>query len=205
MGDLEAKDVVRLLVKCKVAEVDEKAIRELLGERHATTLAELADGFDVSETTVRNTWRRGNNKIPGTTTRGGRGKFLWADCLLWYWRMRKTAAAGRGEDDVSKRKREAEARAAEADARIKERKAEIADGQFIPLSIAVNVVKGCANKLRDGLMNVARNMQPMFPAKYKSELTEEVNRAHRNLLTAFAESSISDLRAASQERSDFDV
>lgn len=194
---LEITDAIRLAVAFKHG--DEPKIRELLGDRYAPNLKQIAKGFGVKETTVRNTWRRGNDGLPGTASNGGNGRFPWGDALMWFLQRSTSAAEGRGSDEATKAKKLAEARIAEADARIKERKAEVVEGEYILQSIPVAVVSTRANLLRDRLLEIDQVIKPMLPAKYAGQCIEEIKRFIRNVLTAFSESSINDLEDAANE------
>lgn len=186
-------DAIQLAIKLGATKVDEDAIRDALGDRHATTLKEIAAAFGVKETTVRNTWRRGANGMPGVSGKGGPGKFVWAEVLIWFLNYRTAAAQGRVQaDEYTTRRREAETRAVEAEARIKERKAEVADGQFVPLTAVRSVLKGMLNVVRDTMLNIPRQLTPMFPAKFASQWTDEADRLIRNGLTIIAEKPIDD-------------
>ena len=197
---IDVSAFVQLELKCPRATIDDTAINEFLKGFYVTSLASVAKVFGVSYVTVKTSWRPGG--MPGDAKAK---KWIIADILIWLLKRNNANATSRGTDEFTERKRDAESRIVEAEARIKERKANVVEGEYIPLAVAVSVVKGYANKLRDGLMGVARRMQPMFPAKYQAQLTEEVDRYHRNLLTAFADTSISDLRQAANERDPIDV
>lgn len=193
---IPAKEVVRLLVKSSPTVLDDKALDEIFGDRYATTLSELAYAFDVEETTVRNTWRRGNDKIPGTTRRGGKCKFIWKECVKWFYRRKLAAAEGRGVDEFTKRKRAAETRAAEAEAELKERRARVASGDYILTAIPLSVFSSRISALRDGLMALVRKWEPALPKKYAKEITSDMSGDIHNLLTACSENTNTDFSAA---------
>ena len=199
-GKIEAAAAIRLVLALESGCLNELAIKEAFGDAAVDSLSEVAQAFGVAAATVRHTWRR--DGMPGNA----RAK-CWplADILIWFLKRKLANSIARGADDYTQRKREAETRAAEADAAIKEKKVEVITGEYLPLSVAVSVVKACANKFRDGLMGVSRKLQPMFPPRYQVQLTEEVDREHRNLLTAFCEASTSDLRQAANEKEESDV
>ena len=185
--DIDAKQAIRLVLALGPSIVDETVIREVLGERSVSTISDVALAFGVKETTVRNTWRRGTDRLPGESKKGGRAKFVLADCLLWYLRRQVSASEARGADEFTKRKREAETRAAEAEARIKERRAEAVEGEYVPLAIVRSVNRGVYNRVRDGVLSVPPQLTPMFPRKHAAEWTDEVDRLLRNVLKVLSE------------------
>lgn len=203
MSQIDVKDAVRLIWLAAEGRLDEEAIRCTLGSAEAGSMSQIAQGFSVSAATVRHTWKP--NGMPSVGKRGSGSKAIWAEVLIWALRRSKTNEVARGVDNFTARKREAETRAVEAEATIKEHKAQVTVGEYVKLVVAVSVVKGYANKLRDGLMGLSRQLSPLFPAKYATQWTEDIERLHRNLLTAFSESSINDLREAANERTDSDV
>jgi len=199
---IDWREAFRLVALALDGRLTPEEITKSFGGKKFKSYTEAAKGHSVSVATVRHTWKP--NGMPSVGRRGSGSEIDAAESLNWRESRKAKNEESRGSNEFTARKRDAETRAAEADARIKERKAEVAEGQYVALAVAVSVVKGCANALRDGLMGVSRKLAPMFPAKYAAQWTADVEREHRNLLTAFSETSIADLRQAANERDEDD-
>ena len=194
------KEVIRLLIQSSPANCDEPLIREVLGERAAKSLSEIAQAFGVAAATVRHTWRR--DGMPGDA----RGKrFVYADVLIWYLKRNNANAAARGVDEFTQRKRAAETRKAEFDALITEQRAQRATGGYIAVATAISGVRGLAATLRDQVADIPRRMEIRFPPKHAKESVADLETMLRNALQAFTERSISEIRAAAEKWSDGDV
>lgn len=193
VGNIEAAAVVRLVMLLDPGCVNELAIKEAFGDTSVESLSEVAQAFGVAAATVRHTWRR--DGMPGDA----KAK-CWplGEILIWFLKRKLANAVARGSDELTKLKKEAETRIAEAEARIKERKAEVTEGEFVPLAAVQATLRGMLNVFRDTMLNIPRQLTPMFPAKYASQWTEEVDRLIRNCLTIVADKPIEDFMQQEQ-------
>jgi hypothetical protein len=190
-------EALRLVVLAADGRLTDEEIDNAFGRLQFRSYTEAAKAFGVSVSTVRHTWKP--NGMPSIGRRGSGSDINGAEVLKWWRKRNSDNESARGKNEHTERKRDAETRAAEAEARIKERKAEVSEGQYTPTAVAVSVVRGCANWFRDGLMGVARKLEPIFPARDAKKYVAEVEREHRNLLVAFEETAINDLRAAADK------
>jgi phage terminase Nu1 subunit (DNA packaging protein) len=182
--NIDAVAAIRLAVMLYRSELDVDLVRSVLGDRHVKSLSQVAKAFGVKETTVRNTWRRGDAGMPGDAKRKC---FVLADILIWYLTMKETAAAGRGENELTRRKQDAEARLAEANANLRERKDKRDEGAFAPVAQMRAEWSSFLSVLRDDVLSIPDDVKPMFPAKQADQLKDELERRLAKALSALAE------------------
>lgn len=190
MTEIEAKQAVRVVWLALSGGLTSEVIDEVFGDSAAKSLTEVAAAFGVSVATVRHTWK--SNGLPSVGKRGSGSTAKYADVLKWLIARDTRNAIARGSDELTKLKKEAETRIAEAEARIKERKAEVTEGEFVPLVAVQATLRGILNVFRDTMLNIPRQLTPMFPAKYSAQWTDEVDRLIRNCLTIIADKPVED-------------
>lgn len=175
-------------------------IQSELGDAHVESLAAVAKAFGVSYTTVKTSWRPGG--MPGDSEAN---RWVLADILIWLLERDVSNLETSGGNEFTKRKQDLQLRDLDAVARIRERKAQVVEGEYMLASTAVRVVRARANLLRDKLMGIDREIRPMLPAKYAQQCIKEVHRYFRNALMAFVEASIHDIEDELKEGTEGNV
>lgn len=179
---IDVSAAIRLLLSCKPSNIDEAVIREVLGDMHVSSAAQVARVFGVSYTTVKTSWRPGD--MPGDA----KAK-VWPLAEILIWLLKRDAGNGqpRSEDKIAKRKREAEMHTAEATQRIKQRQAEREEGMFVSVEVVRSEWSSWNAMFRDDVMTIPDDIKPMFPAKDAERLTDELNRRLAKSLDALSE------------------
>ena len=186
-NQLDPKEACRLLIGLSPGSVDEKLIRDVLGNVVLGSMSEVAQAFGVSAATVRHTWRR--DGMPGEAKKGTSksNKFPLADILIWFLKRAGANAKSRGVDEYTERLRKAEVEAAEARLRHELRKEQQQTGKQCDVAQVRSEMASIFGVVRDGLLELPRHMKPMFPATVAEEAAAEMDRLIRLELTRMSE------------------
>jgi phage terminase Nu1 subunit (DNA packaging protein) len=184
--------VCRLIVKLAPSDVDEAELRAIFGGVVLKSMSEVAQAFNVSAATVRNTWRR--DGMPGTAKRGTtkENKFPLADVLLWWLKRHVDVSKARGADQYTDRLRLAEVTRAEATAKREVRRLQAEEGRHVEIDIVRSEWAEALTTLRDGILEIPRHVKPMLPAKVADQTVAEMDRLIRHKLTRLSEQPVTD-------------
>jgi phage terminase Nu1 subunit (DNA packaging protein) len=169
---------------------DLAAAKLLIGDVTAGTLAEVADAFNVAESTVSRTWRP--QGMPGEAGR-------WPLAEILVWKIRREIAAGRmgvkgfpeSEQAAIDRKRFADARKSEAEAASKELRNDVDAGGLLRRDVVEQALCELIVKVRESLLRLPREMMPRLPKKLAANLSAELERALTDKLTELADNRMS--------------
>lgn len=187
---------IKAFPRCSQAKINQAAIRNWLRDWYVDSLAAVARVFGYSYTTVKSTWRPSG--MPGDADAN---KWPLADIFIWLLeREAKSGPVITGEE-FTRQLNELELRKADAVTRIQERKADVAEGEYVQLASVQRVLRGMLNVVRDGFLTIPRKWTPRFPAKYSREWTTELENDIRGVLTIIAEKPVEDFL----ERTESDV
>jgi hypothetical protein len=171
-----------LILRLRPSNIDEAAIRRVLGKRCVRTLQELAKEFGVSATTLRANWRQ--QGMPG---RGG----AWplADILIWRLRHEAAIAPRLQADQHSERLRQIEVEKAEADLRKRLRDEDRDEGRTINRDTALAATGAIIGLEHEMLAQIGPRLEPRLPLHLAKQFTVELNREINRVLHWLAEQS----------------
>lgn len=195
MSELKQIDplaVCRLIVKIAPSDLGELEIRAIFADVVLKSMSEVAQAFNVSAATVRNTWRR--DGMPGTAKRGTmkENRFPLADVLLWWLKRHVEVSRARGADQYTDRLRLAEVTRAEAAAKREVRRLQADEGRHVEIEIVRSEWAEALTTLRDGILEIPRHVKPMLPAKVADQTVAEMDRLIRLKLTRLSEQPVTD-------------